>query len=160
VGKTTLAKELAPLIDALLLSTDKIRKELIPEPKYTREEKELIYNVMLLVARYLHGSGVNCILDATFTKEKSRKEARARLGVPPNQIYLVECVCPEDVVISRLKTRRLDYSDADVAVYRNMKRVYEPVREGHIVVDTSRPPQLNAKEIWIRISKLNECRPT
>jgi predicted kinase len=30
VGKTTIAKDLAPLIDAVVLSTDKIRKELIP----------------------------------------------------------------------------------------------------------------------------------
>ena len=67
VGKTRLANELAPLINAVVLSSDKLRKELIPHPTYTKEEKELIYDVMLLVARYLHNAaGVNCILDATF----------------------------------------------------------------------------------------------
>ncbi|HEX7257877.1 MAG TPA: AAA family ATPase [Nitrososphaeraceae archaeon] len=35
VGKTTLANELAPLINAVVLSTDKIRKELIEKPNRT-----------------------------------------------------------------------------------------------------------------------------
>lgn len=147
-----MAKEMAPLIDAAVLSTDKIRKELISKPTYTKEEKELIYDVMLLVARYLHDAGVNCILDATFSSENSRKEAREKLCIAPSQVYLVECICPEDEVISRLKARKQDYSDADIAVYRNMKKVYEPVKDEHLVVDTSRPPEVNAREIKIRIS--------
>lgn len=160
VGKTTLAKELAPLIKVSILSTDKIRKELLSEPPtYTRKEKELIYNVMVFTARYLHNSRVNWILDATFNNERSRKEARARLGVPPNQIHLVECVCPEDVVVARLRTRKLDYSDADIAVYRKMKQAHEPVSE-HIVVDTSFTPKINSRRIFTEISKLNERRLT
>ena len=38
-GKTTLAKELAPLIDAVVLSTDKIRKQLIAN-LLTKDMKE------------------------------------------------------------------------------------------------------------------------
>lgn len=38
VGKTTFAKKLAPLINAIILSTDKIRKELITSPTYEKEE--------------------------------------------------------------------------------------------------------------------------
>ena len=76
VGKTRLANELAPLINAIVLSTDKLRKELISNPTYTDEEKELIYSIMLLVARYLHNEGkMNCILDATFNTEESRENA-------------------------------------------------------------------------------------
>jgi predicted kinase len=160
VGKTSLANELAPLINALVLSTDKIRKELIPKPTYTKEEKRLIYDVMLLIARYLHNAaaGVSCILDATFNTEESRRDAREKLaGVLPEQIYIVECICSEDIVISRLKARKGDYSDADIDVYRKMKKVYEPVKEKerHIVVDTSRNPKINAKEIetWIFVEK-------
>ena len=155
VGKTRLANELAPLINAIVLSTDKIRKELIPEPTYTKEEKELIYDVMLLVTRYLHNAaGVNCILDATFNTEKSRKKARRKLAsVSPDQIYIVECTCPEDIVISRLKARKGDYSDADIGIYRKMKQMYEPVkdRQRHIVADTSLDPKINAEEIKSRI---------
>jgi predicted kinase len=153
VGKTRLANELAPLIKAVVLSTDKIRKELIPKPTYTTEEKELIYDVMLLVARYLHNAaGINCILDGTFNTEKSRKKAIRKLAsVSLDQIRIVECTCPEDIVISRLKARKGDYSDADVDVYMKMKQLYEPVKnknkQRHIVADTSRDPKINAEEI-------------
>jgi predicted kinase len=155
VGKTSLANELAPLINAIVLSTDKIRKELISKPTYTKEEKRLIYDVMLLVARYLHdAAGINCILDATFSTEKSRRTAIEKLAnVSSEQIYIVECICPEDVIISRLKARKGDYSDADIDVYRKMKQVYEPVKEmeKHIVIDTSQDPKMNAEQIktWI-----------
>ena len=151
VGKTRLANELAPLINAVVLSTDKIRKELISNPTYTKEEKELIYDVMLLVARYLHNeAGVNYILDATFNTEESRNTARRKLSnISPDQIYIVECICPEDIVISRLKARKGDYSDADIGIYKKMKQMYEPVKDKqrHIVVDTSRDPKMNAREI-------------
>jgi predicted kinase len=39
VGKTKLANELAPLIKAVVLSTDKIRKELISNPHTQRRKK-------------------------------------------------------------------------------------------------------------------------
>jgi predicted kinase len=39
VGKTTLAKDLAPLINAVVLSTDRIRKELILKPIYKKKKK-------------------------------------------------------------------------------------------------------------------------
>lgn len=171
VGKTTLAKELAPMVDAVVLSTDKIRKELISKPVYTTGEKELVYDVMLLVAKYLHDAGVNCILDATFNSERSRRNARERLGVSPDRFQIVECVCPEDVAISRLQARKDGsssgggdggggYSDADVAVYREMKKAYEPVKEAHIIADTRLPPETNAKEIRARITReKNERQP-
>jgi predicted kinase len=155
VGKTSLANELAPLINAIVLSTDKIRKEVISKPTYAKEEKRLIYDVMLLVARYLHdAAGINCILDATFNTEKSRRTAIEKLvNVSSDQIYIVECICPEDVVITRLKARKGDYSDADIDIYRKMKQLYEPVKEmeKHIVIDTSQDPKMNAEQIktWI-----------
>ena len=152
VGKTRLANELAPLINAVVLSTDKIRKELIAKPTYTREEKALIYDVMLLVTRYLYNAatGVNCILDATFNTEESRRKVRRKLAnISAEQVYIVECTCPEGVVISRLKARKGDHSDADVEIYRKMKQIYEPVKENqrHIVIDTSQDPKINAKKI-------------
>jgi predicted kinase len=139
VGKTTVAKDVAALIKgAVILSTDKIRKELISNPTYRKQERRLIYDVMLLLAKYLHIAGIDCILDATFNKESSRKEVKETLSLTRDQLFIVECVCPEEVVIRRLKNRQNGYSDADITVYRKMKRIYEPVKvERHIVVDTS-----------------------
>ena len=147
VGKTTLANNLAPLLNVSILSTDKIRKELIPHPTYSAQERALIYDVMLLLAKYLHDLGVSCILDATFNREKSRIEVKRKLGLDASEFCVIECVCPEALVISRLKNRKGDFSDADVSVYKKMKRIYEPVKGGHITADTSKPPNKTAEDI-------------
>ena len=156
-GKTTIAKDLAPLIDAVVLSTDKIRKELIPNPTYKKQEKKLIYNVLLIVAKYLHQAGINCILDATFNTENSRKELRKKLGLSQEQICIVECICPDDIVISRLKDRKNDYSDADISIYKKMKRIYQPIKEEHIILDTNQQStKTNVKEIVNQLLKKNK----
>jgi predicted kinase len=73
VGKTSVSKELAKLTRWTILSTDKIRKELFPNPTYSTEEKRLIYDVLMLIAKYLHCSGTNCILDAILTRSIREK---------------------------------------------------------------------------------------
>jgi predicted kinase len=147
-GKTTIAKDLAPIINAVVLSSDKIRKELISKPIYTRQERKLVYNVLLLVAKYLHNEGINCILDATFNTERSRREVREKLKLSSDQISIVECVCPENIIISRLKNRKNNYSDADISVYRKMKQIYEPVKGKHIIINTAKQPShTNLKKI-------------
>ena len=147
IGKTTLAKEISPLLDAVVLSTDKIRKELFPKPTYEKAERELVYEVMTLVAKYLLKARKNCILDGTFNKEKSRKEVIKKLGLSPSQVYIVECSCPENTIISRLKLGKREWSDADVGVYKKMKKIYEPVMLEHITADTSMPPKTTAKKV-------------
>jgi len=147
VGKTTIAKNLAPLIDAVILSSDKIRKELTPNPTYTKEERKLIYDVMVLIAVYLQNSGTNIILDATFNKEDSRNKVKQRIRVPRDEFFIIECVCPENIIFSRIKNRKEDYSDADISVYKKMKKIYEPVKVDHITVDTSLNTADNVKNI-------------
>jgi hypothetical protein len=44
--------------------------------------------------------------------------------------------------MARLNARKLDYSDADFSVYRKVKRMYQPVKEKHIKIDTSRMSSL------------------
>lgn len=147
VGKTTIASQLAPLINGVVLSTDKIRKEIFPKPTYGRRERKLIYDILILLAKYLCNSNVNCILDATFSIEKSRQEIRNKLGLCSKEISIIECVCPEDIVIARLNVRKYDFSDADISVYKNMKRIYEPVKGEHVTVDTSKISNIEIERI-------------
>jgi predicted kinase len=136
-GKTTVAKNIAPLIDATILSTDKIRKELFTAPSYWRQERRLVYEVLMLLAQYLHEAKVNCILDATFNAERSRKEIIRRLSLKPEEFSIIECICQENIIFSRLKDRKDDYSDADISVYNKMKKIFEPITQPHIIIDTS-----------------------
>ena len=157
MGKTSISKELAKLTNWVVLSTDKIRKELFPNPTYSTEEKRLIYDVLILIAKYLHQSGTNCIIDATFNTKYSREEIKKKLNLSSQQICIVECICPEDIVIARIKNRKNDYSDANAYIYRNMKATYQPIEEEHIVVDTSKEsPSKNAAKIINEISRINK----
>ena len=96
---------------------------------------------------------MNCILDATFNTENSRKELTSKLALTPNQFSIIECICSEDVVVSRLKNRKDDYSDANIFIYRKMKKIYQPVMGEHIVVDTSKPLNVNTTRIANHILK-------
>lgn len=151
VGKTTLANELGPLINAVILSTDKIRKELIDKPNYREEEKKLIYNILLLIAKYLHNNGINCILDATFNNQKAIEDIKKGLNLTDDQFKIIECICPEELVISRIQKRKSGYSDADESIYRMIKENYEPLKEKHITVDTSQSLKKIVAEVANRI---------
>ena len=146
-GKTFLSNKLSQYINSTVLSTDKIRKELIQKPTYTPWERALIYDVLFLLAKYLHSSGINCILDGTFNMEKSRREVKDLLNLPNAQFYIIECICPEDLIITRLLLRQDDYSDATVSIYLKMKKIYEPVKQKHISINTSKPLDKNIDKI-------------
>lgn len=146
-GKTFLSNKLSQYINSTVLSTDKIRKELIQKPTYTPWERALIYDVLFLLAKYLHSSGINCILDGTFNMEKSRREIKDLLNLSNDQFYIIECICPEDLIITRLLLRKEDYSDATVSIYLKMKKIYEPVKQKHMSINTSRPIDKNIDRI-------------
>lgn len=151
VGKTTVARELATKMKSVVLSSDKIRKELFKKPTYSSKEKKLIYDVMILLAKYLHNSGISCILDATFSQNEFRNEVIKKLNLRKNQVFLVECICPEEITLSRIKARKNDFSDADISVYKKMKKIYEAVKTKHITVDTSYDAKSNAELIYNKV---------
>jgi predicted kinase len=147
VGKTTLAMSVASRTGASILSSDKVRKELIRYPTYASAEGRLIYDVLMLLTKYLNAAGIDCVLDATFNRERSRREVENKLRLDNVQLYVIECTCPEDVVLERLRNRKNDYSDADYSVYAKMKNIYEPVQGRHLDVDTSLPFEVNLQKI-------------
>jgi predicted kinase len=153
VGKSTLARSVACRTGASILSSDKIRKELIRYPTYTRTEGRLVYDVLMLLTKYLTAAGIDCILDATFNRERSRMEVENKLGSNNVQLYVIECTCPEEIVLARLRNRKNDSSDADYSVYSKMKGIYEPVQGKHLDIDTSLPYEVNLQKVLSYVSK-------
>ena len=153
VGKSTLARSVACRTGASILSSDKIRKELIRYPTYTRTEGRLVYDVLMLLTKYLTADGIDCILDATFNRERSRMEVENKLGSNNVQLYVIECTCPEEIVLARLRNRKNDFSDADYSVYSKMKGIYEPVQGKHLDIDTSLPYEVNLQKVLSYVSK-------
>lgn len=71
------------------------------------------------------------------TVKKQERISKKDQTLTYNQFKIIECICPEEIIISRLKNRKKGYSDADESIYKLIKAKYEPIEEKHITVDTS-----------------------
>jgi len=107
-GKSTILRELSQMlseseIEAVTLSLDHIRKVLTPEPKYTEDERALVYRSLVLMAQLLveHGEK-NVIIDATGNRKEFRDLAR-RLIPDFAEIYVK---CPLETCKAREVLRR------------------------------------------------------
>lgn len=143
VGKTVIAKELFRKKfnqKAVILRTDIIRKQLFKKPKYAAKEKKLIYEIMFLLANYLLANKINCILDGTFYKKELRLQAKKIAKKNKTKFEIIECVCPQKIVFAQIRKRMKtgDASDADFEIYKKIKKEWEPIKEKHLLIDTSK----------------------
>ncbi|UIO99573.1 AAA family ATPase [Halobaculum sp. CBA1158] len=135
-GKTTVAEAAAERLDADLLRTDVVRKELFSDPEYTSTESRRTYEELLARADDALAAGHAVVLDGTFRRASRRNRAREvadRNGVP---FDLLRVACEERVAKERLREREGDASDADVRVYDLLREEFEPV-DDPVVVDNS-----------------------
>jgi adenylylsulfate kinase len=102
-GKTSIASELVRLlhIPVEMLRLDEFRKKLVPEPQYTEEERDLIYNAVGVMASLLAAHGVNVVVDATAHRRKWRDRAREQIP----SFYEVYVRCPLEVCMKRESQR-------------------------------------------------------
>lgn len=105
-GKTSIAWEFVKLLESSrfeMLRLDEFRKKLVPEPKYTEDERELVYNAVGVMAALLADHGVNVLVDATAHRKRWRDRARAEI----DNFYEVYIKCPLDVCMQR-ESERVD----------------------------------------------------
>jgi adenylylsulfate kinase len=102
-GKTSIASELVRLlhVPVEMLRLDEFRKRLVPEPQYTEEERDLVYNAVGVMASLLAAHGVNVVIDATAHRRKWRDRARGQIS----SFYEVYVKCPLDVCMKRESQR-------------------------------------------------------
>lgn len=117
-GKSTIAHLLAEKLKSLgihvyVLSSDSLRKVVTPNPKYTEEERDIVYNTLVYIARILTGNGVNVIIDATGNRRKYRD--RARREIP--KFIEAYIRCPLEVCIERESKRGADVYGAPTSIY-------------------------------------------
>jgi predicted kinase len=113
------------------------KKRHIPE-KFQRliwKQKELVYYVLFKkISRVLTG-GSNIVLDATSYAKKLRKKMYKIMGNENRKVFLVECICPEEVLKKRFEIR----GEKPGAVFRMLKEKFEdPLKDGKpiLVYDT------------------------
>ena len=139
-GKTTLARALSRRLKAVLLSSDAIRKGLFPKPSYSDEEKRAVYDEMALRAGRELASGKDVIADATFYKAWQREAFLSLAAEKGARSAMILCTLEEEHARVRLGRRRPGgMSDADFGTYMKLKAEFEPIREGHLVIDTHTP---------------------
>jgi adenylylsulfate kinase len=147
-GKSTLARFVAGRlrrrhVDAQVLSVEMVREALTPKPKYTEEERHIVYTALVFASTMLSRNGVNVIIDATGNRRRYRDEAR-RCIRRFAEIYLK---CPLDICIQRERRRKRRfgapsniYAKARTGASKTVPGVgvpYEVPPSPEVTVDTS-----------------------
>jgi len=135
-GKSTVAAAVADRLDAAIVRTDVVRKELFPDPSYTDEESSRTYEAVFDRASERLEAGDSVVLDGTFRRGVRRREARDLAERRNVALRLVRVRCDEQTAKDRIRSRADDPSDADVGVYDLLREEFEPV-EDPVVVDNS-----------------------
>ena len=145
-GKSWLALEMAKYGDFEIIRSDIVRKQLAKRKKtksgyskgiYTKEFTEKTYVEMLKLARKLLKTK-SVILDATFARNEHRKLAENLANVFSAPFAIAHCTAPENIILKRLRGRRGDISDADVAIYQQQKKHFQtPAGKNVVKIDTS-----------------------
>lgn len=137
VGKTTVAAAAATRLDAAVLRTDVVRKELFPEPTYADAETEAVYAELLERGREHVTAGRSVVLDGTFRTRSQRGRALATARECGADTRLLRVECAESVVRERIAAREGDASDADFEIHRRIRRQFESVDRSHDRIDNS-----------------------
>ncbi|MDW7727019.1 MAG: adenylyl-sulfate kinase [Candidatus Methanoperedens sp.] len=146
-GKTAIATRTSSLlakegISVKHLQLDEIRRFLTPEPKYTDEERDIVYASLGYMAKLLNEAGVNVFIDATANRRKYRDSARK---IIPGfaEVYVR---CPLDVCMEREAKRKAEF--APKSIYKKSAKAganvpgvnvpYEEPLEAEIIVDSDK----------------------
>jgi uncharacterized protein len=147
-GKTTVAGGLADRLGAVLLSSDRVRKELAglnpTDPAaaeyrdglYRPEHTDATYAALLHRAGELLGRGETVVLDASWTDARRRDQAAALAARTSSDLVALRCDVPRDLADARIRARRGSASDATPLVAAVMSVDADPWPEA-TAVDTS-----------------------
>ncbi|NIJ12295.1 hypothetical protein FHU38_002639 [Saccharomonospora amisosensis] len=133
-GKSTVAGLVADELGAVLLSTDRLRKELAGRsPResaaaeyqrgiYAPEHTERTYGELLRRASELLAEGETVVLDASWIRADDRTEAERTAARAHSEVVALRCVAPAEVAAQRMRERHGDVSDADPRIAAAMSR--------------------------------------
>ncbi len=145
-GKTTIAAKVLTIlsekgISARVLQLDEIRRAITPEPKYTEEERDIVYASLAYMGKLLADEGINVIIDATANRRRYRDFARRLI---PNfaEVFIR---APLSVCMEREAKRKAKFSPKDIykkaagekAAVPGVNVAYEEPHTPEIDVDTT-----------------------
>lgn len=128
-GKSFFASQLAKILKAEYLNSDKIRKEICAHCSYSVIEKEGVYAAMLTCMKQAVAERKDVVVDATFYTKRTRKQLLAAAR-PEKNVFFMEIYAGEQLIRERLQHPRVD-SEADIKVYKLVRSQWEPIEEPH-----------------------------
>jgi uncharacterized protein len=141
-GKSTFCRRLAPVIDAVTLESDALRRQLFEHPSYSASESRRLFQAIHEVAGFLLAEGSNVIVDATNLEEAHRRPLYAIAAETQAALVLLHFSADQEVIAARLEGRAqnrdtLDNSTAGYNVYHAMSGRLEAPLQQHFKIDTS-----------------------
>jgi predicted kinase len=141
-GKSRLARRLGAALDAQVVESDRVRKQLFAEPRYTGGEHAAVYGWCHTVLRSALVVGRRVIFDATNLEERTRRRVYDMVEQCDARLAIIWVTCPPGVAQERLLRRHSqrdeeDLSDADWLVYLELRRKAEAIRRPHMIVNTA-----------------------
>ena len=156
-GKSHFASKLSEEVPFLIMETDRLRKVIVPHPKYTTQEHRRVFNSCYQLIVYYLVNGYSVLFDATNLNEDFRSHIYDISETTAAPLAIVHVTAPKNTVRRRLKERKANrysntYSDAGWLIYTRMVPVEEPVQREHYAVDSSHniQPILNQVIDWAR----------
>ena len=163
-GKTTIAYQVKAKLSekgmrAKILQLDEIRRAITPQPKYTEEERDIVYASLAYMAKLLAEEGINVIIDATANRRRYRDLARSLIP----KFAEVFIRAPLEVCMEREKKRKAKFSPKDIykkataekAAVPGVNVAYEEPLSPEIEVDASiMSSEESARHIADRISDI------
>lgn len=137
-GKSTVARQLARRINAIVIRSDAVRKHLAgihlyqkgsgqgdAKDIYTPEMTQKTYATLLELGLCLVQQGWSVILDAKYDRQALRQEVITQAKFAQIPLRIVACTAPVDVIRNRLLHRNNDISDATIALLEAQRQQTE-----------------------------------
>lgn len=137
VGKTTVSESIVERLDAVLVRTDVVRRDVAPDPEYTEAERKRVYDELFSRGRAAIRRGDDVVFDGTFQYRQMRERARDLADDLGAEFRSVKVECEESVVRERIEAREGGESDADFEVHRQIREQFDPLAMDHVTVDNS-----------------------
>jgi len=159
-GKSVRARLIAHRVGADIIQTDVVRKEILNiEPTeqhyeafdkgiYSDEVTRKTYNRAIELASEKLREGKSVIIDASYRSGDDRRKSFETAQRLHAAFFIIECVCPENIIKERLISRMSDggeVSDGRWEIYQAQKETFDAITEIpdslHIILDTSLTPE-------------------
>jgi len=134
-GKSFFASRLAQVLHADYFNSDRIRMDRLDKRTYSDEEKQRVYDDLLLGMEQSIQQHKNVVLDATFYKNSIREKFMEKAN-KTDVLACIEVIAAEDLIRKRLSHSR-EFSEARFDTYQKILREWEPLTEKHLILEST-----------------------